>query len=301
MKTAPLFASLLLAAVVAESRPDGRRQRPGGGRGRGPPDGLIAALIDAEAVVEWFVKDGKFGDDDGVCADNVPFELDDLDIEESEDADRRRRKGPPPFLREARQEACDSVRKDDGYSGQVGSDNPEYSPEEDRNPKESTDAPDYSDLDVRNDDLGEHHELGRGGVMCEKCAKDKGAECIQDGDEHYFCVCPEGFVGDPHHECKQEEDHYRICLCARVVGQYGLETPFALTCGTCETQRDEFVLTPDSHRDDRRQMEDIIDNIVDTLEIGDDEDESDEDDGDSYEDESDESEEDDEDSDSEED
>ena len=34
-------------------------------------------------------------------------------------------------------------------------------------------------------------------------AQDKGAECIQDGDESYFCVCPEGFGGDPHHECKQ--------------------------------------------------------------------------------------------------
>ena len=36
-------------------------------------------------------------------------------------------------------------------------------------------------------------------------AVNKKAKCIQDGDNtYYFCVCPEGFVGDPHKECKPE-------------------------------------------------------------------------------------------------
>ena len=39
-------------------------------------------------------------------------------------------------------------------------------------------------------------------------ATNKKAKCIKDGDEnsasYYFCVCPEGFGGDPHKECKPE-------------------------------------------------------------------------------------------------
>ena len=37
-------------------------------------------------------------------------------------------------------------------------------------------------------------------------AQDKGALCILDEEEseatHYYCVCAEGFVGDPNEECK---------------------------------------------------------------------------------------------------
>ena len=37
-----------------------------------------------------------------------------------------------------------------------------------------------------------------------------------------------------------------------MAGDNNLETPYALTCGTCETQRDdELGLTPDSRRDDK--------------------------------------------------
>jgi len=49
------------------------------------------------------------------------------------------------------------------------------------------------------------HEPQLDGV-CGKCATQKGALCILDGEEseasHYYCVCAAGFVGDPHKECK---------------------------------------------------------------------------------------------------
>ena len=53
-------------------------------------------------------QDGDFGDDDGDCAANAPAEPNDIDIEAAEEEGRRGR-GPPPFLREARQAACENV------------------------------------------------------------------------------------------------------------------------------------------------------------------------------------------------
>ena len=44
------------------------------------------------------------------------------------------------------------------------------------------------------------------GLVCEECGE--AAHCITDEDlssaTYYFCVCPEGFVGDAHQECKPE-------------------------------------------------------------------------------------------------
>ena len=44
------------------------------------------------------------------------------------------------------------------------------------------------------------------GLVCEKCGE--AAQCITDEDvrsaTYYFCVCPEGFVGDQHQKCKPE-------------------------------------------------------------------------------------------------
>ena len=59
---------------------------------------------------EW--QDGDFGDGDdgGDCAANAPSELDDVTIEApADDGDGRRPRGPPPFIREARQSACEGV------------------------------------------------------------------------------------------------------------------------------------------------------------------------------------------------
>merc|ERR1719323_2063688 len=98
MNSTAIFALLLLVAVVAEASP----------RRGGLSDGLVDALVEANAVVEWFVEDNDF---DGTCAASAASaELNEITIEKEEGG---RRRGPPSFMREARKAACKDAEDGD--------------------------------------------------------------------------------------------------------------------------------------------------------------------------------------------
>merc|ERR1712117_130668 len=97
MNSTVIFALLLLVAVVAEASP----------RRGGLSDGLVDALVEANAVVEWFVEDSDF---DGTCAKSAASaELNEITIE-ADDGEEGRRRG---LMREARKAACKDVEDGD--------------------------------------------------------------------------------------------------------------------------------------------------------------------------------------------